>query len=67
MRVLVDLPNEDRNLIVPLAQYVQVNKIDAVYCNKDYYPYDLDVKDSGWGCAWRCIQMMLSRGAPHFR
>lgn len=45
----------------------QIQLKDAMYYNKDYYPYDLDVKDSGWGCAWRCIQMMLSRGAPDFQ
>ena len=25
-----------------------------------YFPYNCDINDKGWGCAWRAIQTLLS-------
>jgi hypothetical protein len=25
-----------------------------------YYPYNHEIRDSGWGCAWRAVQTLLS-------
>lgn len=34
--------------------------------SKTFYPYNAGTNDAGWGCAWRCIQMLLSELRPDF-
>lgn len=30
-----------------------------------YFPYNQGAKDTGWGCAWRAIQTLLSNKNMH--
>lgn len=60
---LIYLPEENRNKLRSFRQYVDnQNLADCRYASsKCFYPYNLDINDAGWGCAWRCIQMLLTQ------
>ncbi len=64
---IVSLPQDKRNSTRSFKQWVDIrNPGQGKYINKTYYPYGADVSDFGWGCAWRCLQMILSNNKITF-
>jgi len=49
------------NKVLPFPTLPQKNSSISLYVNHgNYYGYNTEsIKDFGWGCAWRCIQMAL--------
>ena len=39
--------------------YTECDLFNTTNPTKVYYPYNHDVDDRGWGCAWRCIQAAI--------
>jgi hypothetical protein len=48
--------------LIKLNDYIKEREISGFKGNfeKVYYPYNHDIKDFAWGCAWRAIQTVIS-------
>lgn len=68
MKPLVKLTEDESNPTVDLNKFLEAQPVLYMTTSsaKVYYPYNNEVVDSGWGCAWRAIQTALSPAKNSF-